>query len=316
MEQLPFVYLTSAPFSGSTLFSILAASHPSIVTVGEMSGIINSEDPNSYVCSCGTAIKVCPFWINVTSRMRELGFDFSPLSFDTAISLGNGPLSSRILNSSLGNTTLEDIRDAIAEVVPAQRQRLRYLIDRNKSLARAILDVSGRSQFFDASKTASVIRHMSRERDLDFRAVHLVRDARGIAWSRRNHKGEINWRVSVDKWIRTNSNIERQLSRLSIDRWIRIRYEELCEFPVKTMNRFFSFCGLPPFDVASHICPAEHHIVGNKMRLARVSDIRVDDSWRHALSADVQMAISKRVKSMHDRYGYTTAATRSTLTSK
>ena len=306
----------SAPFSGSTLFSILAASHPSIVTVGEMSGIINSEDANSYMCSCGTAIKACPFWIKVTARMSELGFDFSPLSFDTKISLGNSSWTNRILNSSLGSTTLEDFRDLIAQALPSQRRRLRYLINRNKSLARAILDVSGKTQFFDASKTASVVRHLSRERDLDFRAVHLVRDARGIVWSRRKNKGEDDWHLSVDKWSRTNSNIERQLSRLGIDLWIRIRYEELCEFPVETMNRFFAFCGLPPFNVASQVRPSEHHIVGNRMRLTGLSDIRVDDSWQRGLPTEVQIAISKRVESMHRRYGYTASAKQLTFARK
>jgi hypothetical protein len=240
--------------------------------------------------------------------MREMGFAFSPLSFDTNIALGNGSWSRRILNSSLGNSILEDIRDVLAQAIPSQRHRLRYLIDRNKSLARAILNVSGKTQFFDASKTASVIGRLSRERDLDFRAVHLVRDARGIAWSRRKHKGEEDWRVSVGKWVRTNSRIERQLSRLGFDRWIRVRYEELCESPVETMNRFYSFCGLPHFDVASAVRPAEHHIVGNRMRLTRLSDIRIDDSWKRALSIEVQIAIAQRVKSMHRRYGYTASS--------
>lgn len=304
MEKLLFVFLTSAPFSGSTLFSILANSHPQIVTVGEMSGLVKSEDPDGYFCSCGKPIKLCPFWKSVAQQMAGRGFAFDPASFDTRIWIGTGNLTRRVLNSSFGSTVLEDLRDLIAQSIPVHRGRLRYLIDRNKALARAIVAVSGKSVFFDASKTASTVRHLSRECDLDFRIVHLVRDVRGIVWSRRRHKGEVSWRTSVKRWMRTNSNIERQLSRLTADRWLRIRYEDLCASPSETMNNFFAFCGLQVHDVTARLSSEEHHIIGNRMRLADASEIRTDDSWRRALTMEERKGIVEMAGSMHRRYGY------------
>src|SRR5688572_27934431 len=92
-RRLSFVYLTSSPFSGSTLFSFLVNSHPQIATVGEMTGPIASQDPDKYRCSCGEKIRECTFWLQITAKMVSRGFVFDPGRFDTRMRLGSGPYS-------------------------------------------------------------------------------------------------------------------------------------------------------------------------------------------------------------------------------
>jgi hypothetical protein len=236
--------------------------------------------------------------------MTTRGFSFDPGSFDTRLLLGSGRFTQRLLSGSLGSTSVEDARDRLLRLLPRQHVRLRYLIDRNKALAASILAVTGKSVFLDASKAADAIRHFGRESDLVFRVVHLVRDVRGFSCSRRKNKGEVELREIVGRWMSANANIERQLRRISPDRWIRIRYEDVCSMPLETLNRFFAFCGLAPLQSVNDSAPPEHHIVGNRMRLANFGAVRSDESWRRLLSGEDQQLIAGLAGSMHLRYGY------------
>src|SRR5688572_30279935 len=96
-SKLPFIYVSSAPFSGSTLFSLLAGTHPHICTVGEMTGPIQRQDPGRYKCSCGKLIRNCEFWADVTSRMASEGMAFDPGSFGTRIRVGHPHIGERLL---------------------------------------------------------------------------------------------------------------------------------------------------------------------------------------------------------------------------
>lgn len=303
-ERMPFVYLSSSPYSGSTLFSFLVNTHPQVATVGEMTGLVTSEDPDTYQCSCGQQIRKCDFWRQVTEQMALRQFAFDPGFFDTRIELGDSQFAKRILNTSFKSRTLEALRDRMLVFWPRQRQRLDYLVARNKALAASVLQVTGKAVFFDASKTPTVIRHLYREPDINLRAVHLVRDVRGASLSRRKNQGETNWNRVVKAWVRANRNIERQLERLPPDKWIRIRYEDLCTAPSETLARFFEFCGLAAHNILGDFHSVEHHIVGNRMRLTRVGQVRLDEGWRSALTFGEQTCAAALVGTMHARYGY------------
>jgi hypothetical protein len=236
--------------------------------------------------------------------MEAKGFPFDAGHFDTRLRIGNGRLAQRLSNGPMGNTALEDMRDAIFRLSPNFRRRLEYLIARNKALASSILETTGKTVFLDASKSADAIRHFSRDRELDFRVVHLVRDVRGFSCSRRKNKGETDLDKLVHRWIQANANIERQLRRLAPSRWIRIRYEDLCTAPLDTLNRFFAFCGLPLLEPASANMPTAHHIVGNRMRLGNFSAVRLDESWRSLLTPNEHDSIAGLAARMQAHYGY------------
>ena len=304
VATIPFVYLTSAPFSGSTLFSFLVNTHPMIATVGEMTGPVRSTDPASYKCSCGRKIRECGFWRRVAEQMAARRFLFEPGYFDTRIRLGSSSVAHRILSGSLRTTRLEDFRSEVLRLWPIQEQRLQYLVRRNMALAESILEVTGKPIFFDASKDPMAIRLFMSQSDVDLRVVHLVRDVRGASLSRSKNRGEKNWRRNVKAWVRTNYTIERQLERLQTDRWTRVRYEDLCRDPAATLNRFFEFCGLAPHSGSHDFHAREHHVVGNRMRLASVGQIQLDDGWRRSLTLEELRWAERIAGSMQTRYGY------------
>ena len=304
MTRIPFVYLTSPPFSGSTLFSFLVNAHPQIATVGEMTGLVKSKDPETYRCSCGNLIQKCSFWLKVSEQMALRQFAFEPASFDTRIRLGNNILAQRLLSNSLRNSMLERVRNEALRLWPKQYRRLEYLLARNKALAASVLQATGKSVFFDASKNPMTIPQLKSQPDVDLRVVHLTRDVRGACLSRRTNGREPNWRRAVIAWVRANRNIERQLHSLSPDRWIRIRYEDLCRDPAATLNRFYGFCGVEPRGLPQDFSSVEHHIVGNRMRLSGAGQIRLDEAWRRVLTADEQAYANKRAGAIQERYGY------------
>jgi hypothetical protein len=231
-------------------------------------------------------------------------FSFDPGLFDTKIQLGKTQFAQRVLNTSMRSLLLEDLRDRAVELWPQHRRRLAYLVARNKALAASILQVTGTTVFFDASKTPAIIRHLCRDPEIDLRVVHLVRDVRGTSLSRRKNRGETNWRRTVSLWVRANCNIERQLRRLPADRSIRIRYEDLCRAPQVTLDRFFEFCGLEPHAMPLNFSTLEHHVVGNRMRLSKVGQISLDEDWRRTLTSDEQAHAWNLAGPLHVRYGY------------
>ena len=66
-----YVTIETTSFSGATLLTLLLSAHPEIATVAEMSGLIDSVDPDEYLCSCGKKIKCCNFWQALKVGMQE-----------------------------------------------------------------------------------------------------------------------------------------------------------------------------------------------------------------------------------------------------
>jgi hypothetical protein len=243
--------------------------------------------------------------MRVKEHMLAKGHNFDPGNFGTRFRPGNTSLMRQLSSGSLRSIFLEDLRDCIIGLWPAMRSGLRDVLSRNKALADSILRVSGKQVFFDASKDPMAIRHFERDSDIRLQVVHLVRDVRGVALSRRRNRGEMNWNRAVRAWLRMNRSIDRELRRVTEARCIRIRYEDLCRDPTGTMNRFFHFCGLDNHDVGCNFSSEEHHIVGNRMRLTSVSAISLDETWRRTLTSDEVESASKIAGSLHRKYGYT-----------
>jgi hypothetical protein len=247
--------------------------------------------------------------------MTSKGYVFDPGNFGTRLRLGSNPWSRQLFSGSLRSIVFEDLRDGVIELWPGKRQELHDLIARNRALAASILYASGKLVFFDASKEPMAIRYFERDSGMRLQVVHLVRDVRGVSLSRRKNRRELNWQRAVSAWVRMNRSIDRQLRRLPRSRWIRIRYEDLCRNPVATMNRFFQFCGLEEHDAVRDFSSTEHHIVGNRMRLAKTAEIKLDEDWRRTLMPDEIAHASKVAGSLHGKYGYP-AMTASDLAAK
>lgn len=296
-QKIPFVFLTSHAFSGSTLTSFLMGMHPEIATVGELTGPARRIDLHSYPCSCGRLFQQDPFWQEVATAVNHYGLSFSLDNYlDTRFELSANPIVQRMVAGSLRSSLLEAARDRlIFALLPGQRSRLKEQARRNELFARAILDVTGKSIFLDTSKDPMRIRYLPLAPNLDLYVIHLVRDVRGVVASIRSRHPETNVETAVRSWIAREKNINRLLETVPANRQIQLNYEDLVTDTLPTLNKLLAFVGAQPLNALGDYREFEHHILGNKMRKRRSSEIKLDEKWRTALSEKQLQTISRMV---------------------
>jgi hypothetical protein len=301
---MTFVSIQTTAFSGATLLAFLLGAHPEIASVGEMNGLIAREDPETYLCSCGQRIRECGFWRDVAARMRARGFAFDVADFGTEFALG-GPRPIQLLRrGSFRNTRLDAIRDAAFLAWPAERQRMRDLVARNVAFVESVLAVTGKRVFVDTSKDRLRLGALRRLSSLDVRAIHLVRDVRGVVASRLRRGAAVDAREAARQWARLHHRLRITLQALPEDKRLRVRYEDLCQDAAGTLERIFRFCGVDPAARIGDLQAEPQHIVGNAMRLGNLREIRPDERWRGLLSGAQLQAIDTAAGKLSHQYGY------------
>lgn len=301
-----FVSIETTAYSGATLLSFLLGAHPEVATIGEMDGLLGNVNAETYLCSCGRRIRECEFWHDVAQRMIDRGFPFDVAHFDTALTLGASGWVSVLRRGFLRVYALESLRDKVLNAWPSERRRLRALVARNEALVEAVLDVTGKNVFVDSSKQRWRLRSLHRHSNLDLRAVHLVRDVRGVVASELQRKSGVSIREAARRWVKAHRRIEATLSPWLNGKYIRVLYEEICAQPALTLQRLYRFCGVDA-EIELHVNDFRktiHHIVGNRMRLASITEIKTDELWRELLSAKDLRAIKSVAAESMRRYGY------------
>ncbi len=296
-EKIPFVFLTSHAFSGSTLTSFLMGMHPEIATVGELTGPARRLDLRAYPCSCGKLFQQDPFWQEVATAVNHYGLSYSLTNYlDTRFELSPNPVVQRVLAGSMRNSFLEAARDRFLFTLwPSQLTRLKDQARRNELFARAILDVTGKSIFLDTSKDPMRIRYLPLAPHLDLYVIHLVRDVRGVVASIRSRHPETHVETAVRSWIAREKNINRLLKTVPANRQIKVNYEDMVTDTLPTLNRLLVFVGAQPLKTLGDYRETENHILGNKMRKRESSEIKLDEKWRTALSEQQLQTISRMV---------------------
>jgi Sulfotransferase family len=299
-----FVYLMGHGYSGSTLLTFLLNAHPGIATVGEM-GIASRSKvrPEEFLCSCGEPIGECPFWQRTSREMGARGFPF-----DIREPGGGGLLaqhgrpSERLLAADLRPRPAELLRRTAIALWPAARRRRDEILAKNRAFVEVATGIKGCHTFLDSTKRPERALLLAQTPGFATRVLHLVRDGRAVAWSCAKNLGQ-SVEEGAASWLADARSCERARAWFPADRWLTVRYEDLCADPQDTLARIFRFLGLPPAEVGDFRA-AEHHVIGNRMRLQRTSEIRLDERWKAALSAR-ELAVADRVTASYNRrYGY------------
>lgn len=287
-----YVVIACSPYSGSTLLASLLGAHPEIATVSEVSGTRRTGRMDSFRCSCQRLMTECPFWQEVQSRAPAAGIEDFDLS-DFRLHFGKSASLQRIRTGSLRWTRAEDIRDAVLNLFPPHQRSMRNLGQRNRRFANVVLDVTNKRVFVDASKESMRLRYLRRYLGMDLKAVHLIRDVRGVvSSSRRRHGAKVDVAAAAKAWARTNGTLIRHLAALDASNRTLVRYEDLCRDPAGTMATLFAFCGVDPAAVPGAIVSNEsQHLLGNRTRLQPTAEIRLDEGWRSSLSPEDLAAI-------------------------
>lgn len=299
--MIELLYIASPSFSGSTLLTLLLNAHQSIATVGELKwGDIDLAD---YQCSCGTLLRECPFWANVVARMNAQGLPFDLERPATAFRHASRPWLDRVARSRVRGRLYESARSLALASSPTARQSWSHIHRVNRAVIEVILDLQRGHVFLDGSKDPVRLQYLLESGDYNVRIIQLIRDGRGVVYSAIKNVGD-DAETAALEWRRTHEQIERLGHRLGDDRLLRLRYEDLCSEPDATMDRVCAFLGIETQELARSCWTAEHHVLGNRMRLRRDLEIKLNEAWRDTLDAQALEAFERIGGPLNRRYGY------------
>jgi hypothetical protein len=300
------VCVQTSAYSGATLLASLLGTHPEIASVGEVDGFVTNTDFDSVVCSCGQKIKECGFWRAVRVSMQERGFEFEIEEFNTSFNLANYPWIIRYLRSfSTGVKNLDSIRDLVFLAWPAEKNRLKYLIERNEAIVETVLAIMNKKVFVDTAKDGlGRLQALRGSRRFDIRGIHLIRDVKGVVASRlrRGDSDDVRW--LANRWVRWNRNRQRVLKTLPKEKYLVVRYEDICLDLQHTLSEIYQFCGVDPSFEVLREKSEPLHLIGNSMRLKPLSEIKLDERWKSLLTGDQLNQIKEIAGNYGRQYGY------------
>jgi hypothetical protein len=224
-------YLTSLPHSGSTVFNLLAGTHPEIVGLGEVEESVKRvagrrDEYARATCSCGETVPGCPVW----GRVFEAVKSDRPGSRRERYAAAAAAFRAAYGDATWAVDTSK-LHEPLAELAGYDGFDLRAV--------HLVRDVRG-----SIVSMAEVKRRKSGRRGAaPFRAV------------------ELGW-----KWWRRNLKIARALDGLGVPH-LRLGYEESCFAPGETLGLVAKLLGAGPPPAAIDLRESKHHlIVGNRMR--------------------------------------------------
>ncbi len=310
-----YVCMPGSPYTGSTLLGFLLNSHPDCVSIGAATGLTSKVDVATYACSCGEAFEACSFWNGVAERTRELGHPVTVFENDfwnTHVRLSRRRWLNGVLIRSLGNTSVNAVRDAVIGKLGPMRKTISEARLSTWSLARAVLEATGKSVFVDTARDHQRPKYLEGDASFDLKVIHLVRDPRGNAASIMKHTG-VDVTTAARQWRHYNAEADRVKRLFPSASWLTLHYEQLCADPQATLDRIASFIGVEPAPIPTSLGSVEHHVIGNSMRLKGVAEIREDQTWREVLSENDIDVIARITGPTSRRLGFDWPRPRSAL---
>jgi len=299
-----FVSIETSAFSGATLLAILLGAHPDITSIGEMRGLIDRANPETYLCSCGKNIMKCVFWEAVANSMHKKGHKFDVANFDTKFHYKGSRIFYDLRHGSSRNYIVDSIRDKIVSYLPGERMQMQRYADRNAAFVKSVLEVTGNNVFVDSSKSRMLLRTFPKYTDFDVRAIHLIRQPEGVVASQLRRSKKSSPEREARSWVKRHRRIELSMRFLQPEKFAIVRYEDLCTDTEATLLRLFEFCGVAPDISKLNYDVTAQHVIGNPMRLRPLSGIELDERWKEELSQDQIDTIQKITRRFGQRYGY------------
>ena len=312
------VYIMSSPRGGSTLLSLVLGRHADIANLGEVSFIPKLLALDE-LCTCQDQLNACSEWQSVFNLIKqETGADM--LSDPYALHLddvmkhksGTGKIDHqyqtkwRMARSKLrGGIDAATLKYFPASGVLPSLPSIRKGADNTLALYQAAAKAWGKQVVVDASKLPRKAVHLYRQAPDNVRIIHLTRDSRGVAASRKSH---MQLAPAAQRW-----NYYHAMSLDLVDKWIapehcvRLKYEDFVNDPAAKMGELCDWLEIPhseqtlDFDVDIKT----HSAGGNPTRFKFSEGIRpVDERWRTILSESDLAEVETICGDVSRRLGY------------
>jgi hypothetical protein len=289
--------------SGTTLLERVLGELPDVVALGEVVHLWQRDVRDGERCGCGQPFHRCRFWSRVGQRAfggwRQVDLD-------------------RVLHLQ---RTVERTRriPRLAVARPGRHPEVAEYAGYYQRIYQAAGQVAGARLVVDSSKHGALawcLRHT----DLDLRVVHVIRDARAVAysWTRRVIRPE-SGRAEMTRYRPGRSallwNAQNSALGLLAGRGVpvlRVRYEQFVADPVRTLRQVAGFAGLDlatadlDFLGRSRVTLGTgHSAAGNPMRFTTGAvPLHSDDAWRCALAPRHRRLVGALCAPLLAAYGY------------
>jgi Sulfotransferase domain len=301
--RIKAAYLAGTSYCGSTLLAFLLNAHPQIVSVGEAS--INRKGQKSgkvnYLCSCGTLLKDCVFWHELFRMVHAEGLEFGIRNWTNDYKYKNSILH-KFLSTYPSNTPLRVFQNIACHILPFHKRRVEHAHRVNVAFMQAAFKLTRAEVFFDTSKALMRLSYLLKIPALDVQVVRVVRDVRAFANSYKSRG--VSVAQAARHWKNYQESADYLLNTMPSCPVLLMRYEDFCHDPVYWLKSLHTFLGVQPLDPPDTITPSEHHIIGNHMRLQKITAITANHSWREKLSATELRQILHIAGDMNERFGY------------
>jgi hypothetical protein len=304
------IFIAGSGRSGSTMLERVLGEMPGFVNVGELIDMFRRAHEGER-CGCGQPFTGCPFWTAV-GRQAFGGWDTGELAAVARLQdkVARQRYMPKLLAPRLAG---QNFRSDVAAYGGYY-----------KKLYRAIAGEAGAQYVVDSSKWPVQALALARA-GIDVRVIHLVRDARGVAYSlgkdvSRPHtedENDVMWRNTpagaAVRWVTCQSETELLRNYLRVTR---VRYEDFVRQPRHTVETALAGLGLPAAPShLSHIGQARvvlgksHGLSGNPSRFSDGEIIlRGDQAWRTKMSPVDRALVTTISMPLMLRYGRPMAA--------
>ena len=305
---LRVVFVVCPSYHGATLLALLLNNHSKVTALGDTL----PHRGAAHVCACGEPVDRCSFWQGIsrcldTSRFASLPLLLPILPWPLTRRQMEGSALSLSRNGRI-NRAAGRVAGKVVDLGAPLAWRLRPQVVEQfaglyRSFYRLVLDTHGTSLFVDGSKSwrRAAVLTRALQPEADIKIVHLVRDPRGFALSRRGHGGA-PLRESGWLWADLHARME---SLRGLSPYLSMRYEDLCSDPEAELLRLFDFLQIAPEPiVTAPKYPAKHHLIGNNMLRTFDGQVKLDTRWRTELTGAEQHTVLDCAGEFARRMGY------------
>ncbi|MED5329883.1 MAG: sulfotransferase [Planctomycetota bacterium] len=288
-------YLVGDSRSGSTLLQHLLALQEGVHALGEvrrMGAMAQSGEP----CACGETLLACPYWTQIA---KDLGVEVEQIVTEIPREKENwrGGFFREIASLKMGRLSPPGL----------QPRSARAVADQCAGIYRATSEKSGDGVLVDSSKDPDHFLHLMARLPGLIKPVFLLRDGRGIVWSRMQRAGvEVDQAINGFLWMCRLISWARRAVPASAR--LDVRYEDVCQDPEAEVARILEESGVLKGDVLVDLkrLPKERHDLGGSPSFLkkRPSKIALDERWRTEMpSADLEV-FERRAGMVNRALGY------------
>lgn len=294
--------------SGTTLLERVLGCLPGMCALGEVVHLWRRDLIDDERCGCGRPFSACAFWREI--GVRAFG-GWDRLDPREVVRLQHRVERTRHIPRLAARTCATEVRQYAAFYA---------------RVYAAAAELTGAGVVVDSSKHAGLAYCLRHSPDIDLRVAHVVRDARGVAysWTKTVTRPESDGRETMTRyspsraallWSAHNAAFGLLGTRGVAVR--RFRYEEFVADPRATSLEIARFAGLDlhtsaldflaesPDGVIHADLPVTHSAAGNPMRFRTGPvEVRADESWRTALPPRQRRLVGAIAAPLHGAYGY------------